>query len=183
MSRDVHRQRVYDAEEAALGGTHLTERLRWDDVVATFEAVVHHPWWRSTGAGRPELQRARAGAARSSADGRRVRVADTGRDALTVAHELAHHLTVVTGPAEAEAHGPAFRAALVRLVGLVGGPVARTHLEHELARRDVPVGAWWLPEPPATTGLADTLSRAGPGRLRGAVPLPAAVSPPGDARG
>ncbi len=173
MTRDLHRQRVYDAEEAAFGGTHLAERLSWPDVEATFHAVVHHAWWLAIGATQPVLRTARVDSLRSSADGREIRIAEGGRNALTIAHELAHHLVACTTAGAEPAHGPRFCAALIRLVQLVGGVPARRRLEAELARREVPVGPWWSSEPPGSVALAATLVHAAPERLRGAVALPA----------
>ena len=178
MTRDASRQRVYDAELAATGGTVLTERLSWDDVTALFHAVIHHPWWTELGAVVPQLSQARRDSHRSSSDGRQVRIAPAGQDALTITHELAHHLVTHTGPVGATAHGPEFCAALVRLVQVVGGVPARRRLHDELVARAVPIGPWWSTEPPALAALADTLTAAAPGRLRGAVALPPVVPSP-----
>lgn len=153
--RDAHRQRVYDAEEAAFGGTSLDELIEWDGVAAVVAAVVHHPWWRSLGASVPHLARARADAARSSSDGSTIRLCREGQTALTVAHELAHHLAI------GDLHGEGFRAAELRTITVVGGSEARHRLAAEWARWAIPPGPWNLPEPPE-----------GPGRaLRGVIAL------------
>jgi hypothetical protein len=173
VTRDQHRQRVYDAEDAAFGGTVLTHPLSWDDAVALTHAVVHHPWWSLLGVPSPQVLRARGDATRSSADGNRVRLARDGQDAVTVAHELTHHLVANTLRTVAP-HGPEFCAALLRTIEVMGGIAARDRFRGELAARGVPVGVWWGPEPPHRAPLAGTLTRTGPGRLRGALMLPRA---------
>jgi hypothetical protein len=178
VTRDALRQRVYDAELATTGGTVLAEPLTWEDVTALFHAVVHHPWWIALGAVPPHLARARSDSARSSSNGHQIRIARGGQDATTVTHELAHHLVTTTGPPGGAPHGEEFCAALVRLMQVVGGVPARRRLHDEMAARKVPVGAWWSVEPPPLAPLADTLARAGPGRLRGAVMLPPVVAGP-----
>jgi hypothetical protein len=158
---DRERQRVYDAEDAAFGGTLLHEHLAWDDMVVAFHAVVGGAWWRSLGVTVPALVRARADSARSSSDGASIRIAPAGQTALTVAHELAHHLVAALSPPERPAHGPEFRAAALRTVAVLGGTWARGALDAEWERWGVPAGAWAWAEPPA-----------GPGHLlRGAIAL------------
>jgi hypothetical protein len=179
MRRDTHRQRIYDAEEAAAGGTLLDEPLTWDDLVSLFHAAVQHPWWIACAVPEPVLESARSDSGRSSADGVRVRISPHDQSAATVAHELAHHLDIHTscpgsdGPRSP--HGPSFCAALLRTVEIMGGTSARGRLLAELHGRSVPIDVWRGHEPAAHTPLADTLSLAGPGRLRGAIPLPPAV--------
>lgn len=146
--RDVHRQRVYDAEEAAFGGTLLDDPLDWDTLVALFGAVVHHPWWRSLGVTTPALVQARVDSQRSSSDGTTIRISPHGRTPLTVAHELAHHIS------PGDQHGPAFRAAELRTVAVVGGVEARRRLAAEWARWGLPPGSWDRPEPPDGPGIA-----------------------------
>jgi hypothetical protein len=154
VTRDVDRQRVYDAEVAAFGGTTLDEPLAWDGVVAIIHAVTHHSWWRALDVPDPLVRRARSDAGRSSADGRTIRLADDGRTPLTAAHELAHHLVAAHHGPDVEPHGPEFRAAALRTVAVVGGDEARATLSAEWTRWGVPPGPWALPEPPAGPGLA-----------------------------
>jgi hypothetical protein len=169
---DRDRQRVYDAEVTALGGTLLDQQLAWDDLQALFDAVVHHVWWRSLGVRAPVLRRARRDAARSSSDGTTVRMARHGQDGLTLAHELAHHIVAARCVVD-PGHGPAFCGALLRTVEVIGGPSARRHLATELTRVGLTAARWDGPEPAVESALGATLAAAGPGRLRGAIPLPA----------
>lgn len=152
--RDLHRQRVYDAEDAAFGGTTLDEPLAWAALVAVVHAVTHHPWWRDLGVPAPAVRPARDDAARSSADGGTIRFARPGRTALTAAHELAHHLVAALVGPHVEPHGPQFRAAELRTVAIVGGDEARAVLDAEWARWGLPAAAWPWPEPPPGPGLA-----------------------------
>lgn len=147
MTADRHRQRVYDAEEAAVGGTLLTEPMDWDDLLVVANAVVHHPWWQALGVDPPTIRPARSDAARSSADGSTIRLAAGGRTALTVTHELAHHLVARLDPSD-PGHGPTFRAASLRTVAVVGGAWARHALDAEWRRWGIPAGPWpWADVP------------------------------------
>jgi hypothetical protein len=157
---DRHRQRVYDAEEAAFGGTLLSEPMEWDDLLVLAHSVVHNPWWAGLEVDPPTIRAARADSGRSSSDGSTIRLASGGRTALTVSHELAHHLVAALEPDD-PGHGPAFRAAALRTMALVGGTDARHLLDEEWRRWGVPAGTWRWPEPPL-----------GPGHLvRGAIAL------------
>ncbi|QGG94720.1 hypothetical protein [Actinomarinicola tropica] len=151
--RDTDRQRVEDAEIAAFGGTDLEEERSWDEVTSILHAVVLTPWWTQLEVPAPVLRPARADARRSSADGRTIRICRGGRTAYTVAHELAHHL-VVHLPPGGPGHGPAFRAAALRTVAVVGGTEARDVLAEEWRRWGVPPGSWHRSEPPPGPGLA-----------------------------
>lgn len=153
--RDVDRRRVEDAEVAAFADTLLEEVLGWDQVTAVFDAVVHHAWWASLDVPVPSLRQARDDALRSSADGSTVRICRGGRTAYTVAHELAHHVVAHRSPG-GPSHGPAFRAAAVRTVAVVGGSWARRALDAEWVRWGVPPGPWHGAEPPEGPGLALT---------------------------
>lgn len=176
-SSDRHRQRCYDAEASAFGGTTLDRRIGWDDLVALFEAVTRHPWWLSLGAAPPALRPARRDAARSSADGATIRIASGDRTALTLGHELCHHL-VCSLRIDDPGHGPAFRAAELRVIELLGGKGARQQLDEAWRRHGLDLRRWPGPEPhDGGPGLATSLTAAAPGRLRGAVPLSPSVIP------
>ena len=140
MTRDLHRQRVYDAEHAAMGGTVYEEPVSWEDLTALFHATLHHPWWRQQAIPDPILRRARHDSGRSSSDGVTVRIARAGQNAITLAHELGHHLdsTLPWAGEPRRGHGPTFCAALLRVVEVVCGPVERAVLHAELSARSVP---------------------------------------------
>lgn len=154
MTRDSQRQRVYDAEVAAFGGTLLDEPMRWDALVAVVDALAHHPWWLGLGLDRPEVVAARSDSRRSTSDGRTIRLAAGGRTPLTVAHEMAHHLVAALHGPHVEAHGPTFRAAELRTVAVIGGTDARRVLANEWRRWGLPPGPWPHAEPPDGPGLA-----------------------------
>ncbi|MBK5221795.1 MAG: hypothetical protein JJE52_02745 [Acidimicrobiia bacterium] len=158
MTPDRHRQRVYDAEDAAFGGTLLDAPVPWNQLVTVFGTATHHRWWVALGVREPSLRPARSDSARSSSDGRSIRISPIGCTPLTVAHELAHHLVAALDPlidgAAEPAHGPMFRAAELRTVALIGGTAARTVLEGEWRRWGLPPGHWGWPEPPDGPGLA-----------------------------
>jgi hypothetical protein len=171
---DLHRQRCYDAEDWALGGTILDEPLSWDDLSALFEAVLHCEWWRSLGVMSPQLRRARSDSARSSADGTSIRIAPAGQNSVTLVHELTHHLVASLDLVD-PGHGPGFRAAALRVMQVVGGTRSRHMLDHAWKHHRLPVSPWTFGEPEGGDGLAASLVDAGPDRLRGAIPLPAAA--------
>lgn len=171
--RDSERSRCYAAEDAAFGGTTLTTDLDHRSVVALVASVTHQRWWRQLEVPDPVVTTARADARRSSADGTTIRIAPGGRQALTVVHELAHHLTI--GLAHPDpGHGPWFRAAELELVGLVAGERSRGHLTDAFATHRLTVASWDRPPAP-TTGRTDLLVHRGPDRIRGAVALPRAT--------
>jgi hypothetical protein len=170
-ARDVDRQKVYDAEERAFGGTSMEERLDWSDVVVLVAAVVSDPWWHALGVPSPQLVRARADADTSSADGAQLRIAAPGHNAVTVAHELAHHLVAHVLGRRADgrqlagglpaAHGAEFRAAALRTASVVGGGLARVQLCRAWRDAGLSVATWSLPEPTPRE----------PRALRGSIPL------------
>jgi hypothetical protein len=172
---DRHRQRCYDAEEAALGGTLLTEPQGFDVLVELVDAVGGHRWWAALGAPAPVVRRGRPGSRRSWSDGIGITIAPAGADALTVAHELAHHLTRRLDPAD-PGHGPTFRAAELRTVSVVGGTRAAELLAAELVRWGVAPGPWPGPEPGGGAGglLEVVLSRR---RLADLAAIPAVGRP------
>jgi hypothetical protein len=192
---DRHRQRCYDAEVAAVGGTRADEPWAWADLVVLCHRVVTHPWWVALGVPEPVLRAGRADSGRSWSDGTAVVLAPAGRTPITLAHELAHHLVHRSHPHE-PAHGAAFRAAAVRTATLIGGRGTGDALAEELVRWGVPPGAWNGPEPPAGPGLAELvrLERRAGGRAaapasdptpapptRGG-PIPLGPAPPDPAR-
>ncbi|HSL58916.1 MAG TPA: hypothetical protein VK866_13805 [Acidimicrobiales bacterium] len=169
---DRHRQRCYDAETAALGGTLVDERWPWADLVALLDRVVAHPWWIGFGVAPPHLRPGRSDSRRSWSDGTSLVLAPAGCTPLTLAHELAHHLRRPT--ATEAAHGPTFRAAEVRTVALVGGTTAGALLEAELHRWRIPPAPWVDPEPPSGVGLAELVRLE---RLRATTRAPTAGPP------
>ncbi|MGY6499305.1 MAG: hypothetical protein ACXIVQ_00190 [Acidimicrobiales bacterium] len=169
--RDVQRQRTYDAEVAALGGTWIDEALSPADLTAVFEAAVRHRWWRMLSVPAPLLAAGRAGSARSSSDGVTVRISPSDRTGATLAHELAHHLVTHLGLA-GPAHGAHFRAAALRTVELVGGATPRRLLHEEWRRWRLTVAAWDHPEPSEPVGVLGPPTPEPDGvRLRGAIAL------------
>ena len=179
--RDHQRQRCYDAESSAFGGTTMAVDLDWESVVALVATVTHHPWWRGLGAPPPRLARARTDARRSVADGVTIRIARDGQQALTVVHELAHHLTTRLGRPD-PGHGAWFRSTELELVRLVAGDLPHCQLAEAFAHHGLQVERWDRP-PSTATHRCDALVHAGPGRLLGAVPLPAATEPADTATG
>jgi hypothetical protein len=173
MSRalDRDRQRCYRAETSAFGGTDLDDPLEWAELTAIFHAVLAHPWWQSLDVPQPTLMRARADSQRSSADGATIRLARGGHTALTLLHELSHH--VVMGRClDDPGHGPRFRAVELRLAELFGGAPARRHLAEAWQLHGLAVGPWEGPEPRVVDGLTGgPVVGPGPARLRGAIPL------------
>lgn len=167
IPRDVDRQAVYDAEDAAFGGTTMDEALSWDEVEVLVDAVTSSPWYASLDVPAPSVVPARRGARRSSADGTCIRLSEAGRDAATVVHEIAHHVDHHLGPGSRPprpAHGPEFRAVALRVAELVGGTLARDQLARAFRHRRLAVATWPGPEPRVSAARA----------LRGAIPLPAA---------
>lgn len=153
---DRHRQRCYDAETAAVGGTLLDEPWPWSDLVVLLDRVLADPWWARWEVPAPHLRPGRADSRRSWSDGSSVVLAPDGRTPITLAHELAHHLVHHRWPGGA-AHGPAFRAAVVRVLAVVGGHCAAEVLAAELVRWGVPPGRWSGPEPPPGPGWAEVV--------------------------
>jgi hypothetical protein len=174
---DRGRQRCYDAEDSAFGGTHLDQPISWADLIALVGAVTSDWWWHRLGVAAPVVVPARREATRSSADGTTVRIAEGGRTALTVLHELTHHL-VIHRQLPDPGHGAHFRAVELRVAEVVGGAIARRQLATSFAEHGLAVPPWDGPEPYHPIGLASSLATAGPGRLRGAIPLPPASSQP-----
>ena len=171
---DRHRQRCYDAETAALGGTSVDERWPWAELVTLLGRVVDHPWWDEFATASPHLRRGRSDSRRSWSDGTSIVLAPGGCTPLTLAHELAHHLNR-PNPTEA-AHGPAFRAAEVRTVTLIGGTTAGQLLDTELRRWRLAPGPWPHAEPPGGVGLAELVHLE---RMRAATPvIPPRPGPP-----
>jgi len=150
-SVDHDRQRVYDAEEAAFGGTTLDEPLSWDDVEVLMSAVTSDRWWTELAVPAPRLVRARADARTSCADGEAIRICRDGQTALTLTHELAHHLTGhLPWPASdlrEPVHGPRFRATSLRVAMVVAGQVAVDQLEEAWRIHGLSVTTWAFPEP------------------------------------
>lgn len=169
--RDAERQRTYDAEVAAIGGTWVDEPLPSDELRAVFDAAVEHRWWVGLGVARPVLVEGRAGSRRSTSDGRVLRISPSDRTGATLAHELAHHLvTHLGGPGPA--HGPHFRAAALRTLEVVGGSTPRRLLAEEWTRWRLAVARWELPEPDEQIGvLGPPTSLTDTTRLRGAIAL------------
>lgn len=149
---DRDRQRVYDAEVSALGGTVFDDPLHWDDVLALFHRTIAPRWWQELGVPTPVLRRARSDAQRSSSDGTSIRIARHGQNALTLAHELSHH--VVQGLALVDpGHGPAFRACSLRIIELTAGTEARRFLSEAWHDAGLAVDPWPRPEPPHGPGI------------------------------
>lgn len=147
---DRDRQAVYDAEDAAFGGTTMDEVMAWDDVESLVAAVVEDPWWKGLDVPAPVLVRTRTDSSTSRADGRSVRIAPAGQTGATVAHELAHHLLAHLNwaPAATETpHGPRFRATAQRVAIVVGGPVAGEQLSAACRRSRLSVAVWPFDEP------------------------------------
>ena len=168
--RDQDRQRVYDAELAAFGGTTFDEPVPWSELVAVFETVIRHPWWQNLAVVAPSLVRGRRDSQRSSSNGAVVRIAPGAQSGSTLTHELAHHLVTHLGLAD-PGHGPQFRAAGLRTVELVGGSRSRQILSGEWARWGLSVGTWAFPEPPTGPGMSRPIVTPGPERIRGAIAL------------
>jgi hypothetical protein len=150
---DHDRQRVYDAEEAAFGGTTLDDPLSWDDVGVLLSAVTSDQWWTELAVPAPRLVRARSDSRTSCADGRAIRICRDGQTALTLTHELAHHLSAhlpwPSSDAPEPVHGPRFRATSLRVAMVVAGQVAVHQLEHSWRVHGLSVTAWAFSEPMA----------------------------------
>jgi hypothetical protein len=150
-SGDHDRQRVYDAEEAAFGGTTLDEPLSWDDVEVLMSAVTSDRWWTELAIPAPRLLRARADARTSRADGSAIRICRDGQTALTLIHELGHHLSGhlpwPSSDVADSAHGPRFRASALRVAMVVAGPVAVDQLARAWRSHGLSVTIWAFPEP------------------------------------
>jgi hypothetical protein len=148
---DRDRQRVYDAEEAAFGGTTMDDRLGWDDVEVLVDAVVADAWWASIALPAPRLQRSRADARTSCSDGVVIRICTEGQTALTVVHELAHHvaghLAWPDGVGEPTPHGDRFRATALRVATVVSGSSGSDALERSWHSHRLSVADWAWPEP------------------------------------
>lgn len=157
MTTDRHRQRVYDAEGFALGGTLFDEPQPWPRLVALCDSVVNHPWWTDLAAPHPRLVPARRDSRRSSSDGTTIRLAPAGCTIATLCHELSHHLVFHLG-LDDPGHGPWFRAAELRVVELTCGTEARSFLAEAWRHAALPIHAWAWPEPPTGHGVA--LARA-----------------------
>lgn len=153
MTPDRHRQRVYDAEGFALGGTVFDDPQPWSRLLSLCEAVADHPWWSGLGASRPTLTPARRDSFRSSANGSTIRLAPSGCTIATLAHELSHHL-VFHLRLDDPGHGPWFRATELRVIELVCGTEARSFLAQAWRDASLAVESWHWPEPPPGLGLA-----------------------------
>lgn len=156
MTSDRHRQRVYDAEGFALGGTMFDDLQPWERLEALTDAVAHHPWWTGLGASRPFLTRARRDSHRSSSDGTTIRLAASGCTIATLGHELSHHLVFHLGLTDS-GHGPHFRACESRVIELLCGTEARSFLDQAWRDCGLEVSHWDWPEPPSGHGLALTV--------------------------
>lgn len=148
---DRDRQRVYDAEDAAFGGTTMDEALEWHEVEVLVAAVVADPWWTSLGIVTPRLRAARSDARTSCSDGEVVRISREGQTAVTVVHELAHHLSGhLAWPADPEGPSPhdgRFRATALRVATIVGGTPGADALARSWERHGLCVAAWPWGEP------------------------------------
>jgi hypothetical protein len=152
--RDEGRTAVYEAEDAAFGGTSLDERRSFPDLVLVADELTTGAWWQSARGPRVRVVTARQGAASSSArtgrsgDGSvEVRLAAAQQNLAALAHELAHALAGV-----GHGHDATFRAALVDVCALVADREASAALERAYRALDVPAGRRRWPPPVRATG-------------------------------
>jgi len=151
-SADVGREAAYAAEEAAFGGTDFDAQRAFAELVAMASSLTTGSWWQACAGPPVELDRARAGAASSSArpSNRQrvlVRLAAGQLSAVTVAHELGHALAGVSG-----GHGERFRAAHVDVVAVLAGRTLAEALRRCYADHGVPPGPRAWPPPHRISG-------------------------------
>lgn len=146
-ARDVDRQRVYDAEDAAFLDTSYADPLgergcRWlvDRLVAT-------AWWSTSGLPVPVVRAARADSTRSTTvvtgDGAELRIGPGMDHAHVLSHELAHLLAT-----PAAGHGPPYRAAHVDVATVVLGRHGTDRLAERYHRAGLAVTPRRWPPPP-----------------------------------
>lgn len=139
MSRDVNKQKVYDAERLVFAETLFDENMG-AAVVELFDAIVTSPWWRYEVGVTPTLEPKRREANHSTAHRTRVRLAASQEDAWTLVHELAHvaHSNVDRNW-EHQGHGPEFRRWYVDLMVVAGGPEASERLAKAFIEAGLPL--------------------------------------------
>jgi hypothetical protein len=156
VSRDVNKQKVYDAETLVFAETLYAEDMG-GQVVELHEAILTSPWWRSEVGADVKLQPARHEANHSYARGHRlVRLAAHGQNAWTLAHELAHSAhSAIHRDITHQAHGPEWRRWYLDLATLVCGPAASARLAQSFGEAGLviadPIAA--PPTPPGEYGL------------------------------
>ncbi len=141
MSRDIHKQRVYDAEDLVFAETLFAEPMG-GAVVELHQSILASPWWRSEVGIEVRLEPARREAGHSYARGSRlVRLALHGENAWTLTHELAHsaHTGTNRTPLQ-QAHGPEFRRWYVDLAVVVLGEAASERLARSFIEAGLPIG-------------------------------------------
>lgn len=140
MSRDVDKQKVYDAETLVFAETLFDENLG-AAVVELFDSIVASPWWRTEVGATPALEPKRREAGHSTAYGTgRVRLAQCQEDAWTITHELAHVAhSAGDRTSQHQAHGPEFRRWYVDLMVVVGGEEASARLAKTFIEAGLPL--------------------------------------------
>lgn len=127
---DRQRQAAYDAERFAFEGSWLLDTIDPDEAVRLAEAVVAGAPWRRLHPDPVTVVRTRRRDSFCTGDGR---VAfGTVVELSTIAHELAHAVTVARTP-DAPGHGPEWRGWFVTVVALLHGDDAADALQQAFA--------------------------------------------------
>jgi len=131
VTADSGRTAVYEAEEAAFGGTDLDDIRPIGELAAAATQLTSGEWWRGSSGPEVVVTRARRGVVSSSArrvevPGRPVEIRLAARQATTatLTHELAHALAGIR-----HGHDGRFRAAHVDVCAVLGDRSAATSLQ------------------------------------------------------
>ena len=145
--RDIDRQRVYDAEDAAFLDTSYAERLGQRGCHWLLERLVATPWWTAAVGAAPALRAGRIDSTRSttvlSEGGAVLRIGPGMDQAAVLSHELAHLLAT-----PAAGHGAAFRAAQVAVATVLLGSHGADRLADRYARAGLALSPRRWPSPP-----------------------------------
>lgn len=146
-ARDVDRQRVYEAEDAAFLDTSYAERVGERGCRWLVERLVATSWWVAAGVPIPALRAARIDSARSTTvlrhQGTELRIGPGMDQPHVLSHELAHVLATPD-----EGHGPLFRSAHLDVATVLLGRHGAHRLGDGYARPGLPVAARRWPPPP-----------------------------------
>jgi hypothetical protein len=180
--RDRDRQAVYDAEDAAFGGTTWDEAMPFDAAADLAGAFCASRWWAAFDLPAPAVVATRADSHTSYArwEGEpTIHLSPAGCTVATLAHELAHLVAQRAAGDGEPAHGPAFRRADVTLAAALMGGAAAARLASAFLGAGLDLGPeepGTLPTPPHPDGFwpgwraARTLAAAEPA-ARGPIAL------------
>ncbi len=147
--RDVDRQRVYEAEDAAFLDTSYAERLGERGCRWLVERLVATPWWAAATGTTPVLRAARIDSTRSTTvlrqEGVELRIGPGMDQPHVLSHELAHVLATPD-----EGHGPRFRSAHVDVATVLLGRHGADRLGDRYARAGLTTASRRWPTPPLT---------------------------------